>query len=97
MSAETSIGLEGVLPLVVFPVVRQLLPQDKPQIQVRSVLEGESGAVRVPAPSSPSCAAASLSPCHAADQSVPLPGAQKPCNWYGGNEVMEVSGSENVH
>lgn len=72
-------GCERVLPGAAFPVGCQALLQDKPQSRVRSVLEVGSGAVQVPAASSPSCAA-SLSPSRAADPSWPSRGVGKPCN-----------------
>lgn len=73
-------GCKRVLPGAAFPVGCQALLQDKPQSRVRSVLEAGSGAVQVPAASSPSGAAASLSPSRAADPSWPSTGVGKPCN-----------------
>lgn len=75
----TYVGFEPVLPFAVFPVGCQALLQDKPQLQVLSALGVESGAVQGAAAWSPSCAAASLSPFHAADQLVPSAGARMSC------------------
>lgn len=62
-------------------VGRQALLQGKLQSPVPLALEGGSGAVRVPAASSPSCAAGSLSPSHTADELVPPTDAHRHCNY----------------